>query len=196
MKLVAVFVLSMIIGFYIGAIYSSPLIIRETHTETTTITTTTRIAPTPRVYIAKLYPHDINYILEWELIGDGPMDAELYYALRVKPPPAGYKYFIFSNISPRYLDNPILGQAGLMCEEALLCDQGGEGCWWDTLCYIVPFQRYNSTHIYAFTNQSCISLVFVVRYYKWEEDTVRNSYISIVVVEEGAKPEEIVANFL
>jgi len=91
-----VFLIAVIVGYYFGSIYTSPIIIRQnttlttTNTLTTTITTTTEIMPSFRIYAVKIYP---AYLFDYGGEDPYPIDAELHFGFRLKPPPEGYKYF-------------------------------------------------------------------------------------------------------
>jgi hypothetical protein len=172
--------------------YSTPLFIKEisptTLTTTLTTTTTTTITPTPAIHVAKIYPYSLYVWGEADII-----DAEIYYGFRLKPPPAGYKYFIFSNLSLTYF-SPFVGPFAWSCNYAIICDPWGR-CEEDYICDWIEFYEYNSTHTYTFTTSSCQDLFYIaVRYYPWEEDKIRNAWMVIAVVEENATLEDIMRN--
>ena len=190
LAILIVFFIALIVGYYYGSTYSSPLFIREISPTTTTITTTTTTTTTPttRIYAVKIYPIGINYIG-----GEDSIDAEIHFGFRLKPPPTGYKYFLFSNLSPSYF-TPYLGSLAFSCNHGIYCDAWGE-CEETDTCEFVEFHEYNSTHIYAFTYASCDSMFFIpVRYPSYEEDKIKNTWIAIVLVEENATLEQIMSN--
>ena len=176
-------------GYYYMTTYSTLLIIKEI--SPTTITTTTTITPSPTtsvIYLARIYPLGV------EIYGGGEVvDGEIHYGIRLKTPPLGYKYFIFSNLSLSYFSE-FVGPFAWACNYETTCDPWGR-CEENYLCDWIEFYEYNSTHTYAFMTTPCQdSFLIPVRYYPWEEDKIKNAWLVVVVVEENATLDQIMSN--
>jgi len=167
------------LGYYYMTTYSTPLFIREINT--ITITTTTTIEPSPRIYVSKLYPYlRYQYPSGYE---DAPStEGWIWYQIGLDKPPEGYKYFILTNLSKNNFNSYVWG-----CD---MCSWSEEG-----ECRPVDFIELNSTHSYTFTNYDFRYGLYIELVYEPQEwDAVSNAYLVIVVVQENATVDQILSN--
>jgi hypothetical protein len=87
--LLVVFMLAIVIGYYFGSIYSSPLFIREINTLTTTITTTTTTTTTQAIAGSTIA--GVMWIAGHYLIEEGYISYEFFLILNKIN---GYKYVV------------------------------------------------------------------------------------------------------